>query len=707
MPIPNLPTSKLLSFVTWPKRLGRFLQVTAVWTWQTLTFTFLLNAYLLYIFVNKIMRIKFIPGFIRIPVTTFSKLLLSRLSFVSRKQERTINRINLIDMALRNMLFKRSRAIITVGGMAIGVGAIVFLVSIGFGLQELVIRRVARLDELKQTEVTTMPGSREKIDDATLANITSLEEVDQVLPLIATVARVNFQNSVSDMAVYGVTTDFLKSSAIQPTKGTIFDSNELSIDQDKRPSVAGYATEAGVEEFWESPDSKLVADFSIDDQAWVKIRSHPATNSEVLGYARRGIGKQQGNLVWGSMYPEARSQSKLTLLSGGQQYGQWIEGQFMLWTQTNCDPDSNPNCMEGYEKKLGEDGQQLLATGYTAQSNVSLVNSPLREVRSQVLGDTTEIDTDLTTADLNASDSAVASLDAGISDAGEGWVEIASESASTNNTKTTTVSLAGTAKKVAVVNRAMLNILGMNENEAVGKSFQTSYVVVGDLLEAESNEKIESVPAEYTIVGVVPEDKAPFFYVPFTDLRGLGVRNYSQVKVVVASSDTLSLVRKKIEASGFATSSVADTVKQIDRLFASARIALLIVGMVALAIAALGMFNTLTVSLLERTREVGLMKAMGMKSHEVRELFLTESLVMGFFGGILGIILGFSSGKLLGLILSLFSVTKGAGYIDVAFLPLSFVIFIFVLSLVVGVFTGVYPAIRATKISALNALRYE
>jgi len=126
-----------------------------------------------------------------------------------------------------------------------------------------------------------------------------------------------------------------------------------------------------------------------------------------------------------------------------------------------------------------------------------------------------------------------------------------------------------------------------------------------------------------------------------------------------------------------------------------------------LSVAALGMFNTLTVSLLERTREVGLMKAMGMKSSEVQELFLTESMVMGFLGGILGIILGLLSGKILGIILSLFAVFKGVGIVDISYLPFSFILIILFLSLFVGLATGIYPARRATRISALNALRYE
>ena len=129
--------------------------------------------------------------------------------------------------------------------------------------------------------------------------------------------------------------------------------------------------------------------------------------------------------------------------------------------------------------------------------------------------------------------------------------------------------------------------------------------------------------------------------------------------------------------------------------------------MVALTVAALGMFNTLTVSLLERTREVGLMKAMGMKSSEVQELFLTESMIMGFLGGILGIIGGWFAGKAVGVVLSFFAIFRGVGFVDISYLPFSFVLIVVLLSLLVGIATGIYPARRATKISALDALRYE
>jgi|GEM_PF-2191902 len=102
-----------------------------------------------------------------------------------------------------------------------------------------------------------------------------------------------------------------------------------------------------------------------------------------------------------------------------------------------------------------------------------------------------------------------------------------------------------------------------------------------------------------------------------------------------------------------------------------------------------------------------MMKAIGMKSLEVRDLFLTESMIMGIYGGIGGLSLGYLVGKVFSLILSGIAITRGVGVIDVVYIPPLFIILIVTLSTLVGILTGIYPSYRATKISALNALRYE
>lgn len=622
-------------------------------------------------FFPKVLESKFKPS-----LSVFYKKSVKSLDL---NPEDSIRRIDLIELSIRNLKARKTRTIVTVGGMMIGIGAIVFLVSIGYGLQQLVVTRVARLDEMKQADITPQPGGKIKIDDKTLSDFQNLPSVDMALPLIAVVGRVNYQNSVSDMAAYGVTTDYLKQSAIKPIQGKIFESNDLTIDSiDNKGEVAGISDEAA------SYGLKIRdVNFSINLPSWVRVRESPSTSAKILGYTRDTGVIMPGEEIWGESYLSENNSGKSGTDKNGKVLGKWIKTSVPLWKQKSCSTLSQIDCEDGEYVIIKNDGNmQLQKEGYFAEVNIKIEDAI--STKTQVLGiDSEESDSD----SIN-------------------WVEISSEAGTIVLPETKTVELSQEAKKQAVVNKAMLKILGINENEAVGKKFNVSFVVVGDLLEDRS-EKVESSPSEYVIVGVIPDDKTPVIFVPFIDIRSLGIANYSQVKLVVNSQADLSRTRRQIEAMGYVTRSVADTVDQINSLFATARTILMLLGMVALSVAALGMFNTLTVSLLERTREVGLMKAMGMKSSEVQELFLTESMIMGFFGGILGILLGMIAGKILGLALSFFAVFKGAGLIDVSYFPFFFVVIIVFLSLLVGIATGIYPAKRSTKISALNALRYE
>ena len=82
-------------------------------------------------------------------------------------------------------------------------------------------------------------------------------------------------------------------------------------------------------------------------------------------------------------------------------------------------------------------------------------------------------------------------------------------------------------------------------------------------------------------------------------------------------------------------------------------------------------------------------------------------MIMGLYGGILGLILGVVVGKVLSVVLSALSIVKGVGFVDVSYVPPVFVLVVLLLSVLVGIATGYFPAKRATRISALNALRYE
>lgn len=704
----SIPVALLNFLKNSPKNLKEFFYG---WVWQILTFSILLLAYLGNGLLNVLTNHRFCPTFIRKIAVFFITVNLRIVQVLNGNREKTINRIGLIDLAIRNMMLKKSRAFVTVGGMAVGIGAIVYLVSLGYGINKLVIDRVARLDEMMQADATPQTASQIKINDEAIAKFKDLPNVKEVLPMIAVVAKVEYQNSVTDMAVYGVTSDYLQKSAIQPTVGELYTNNEIATRLEEI-SNEGIGQVAGVSTETESPLATQTVrigekiqdvEIQIYPDHWLRVRSAPEASAPLLGYTKRDGSSQMTTEVWGGTYLSQQDAGKARQVNDVW-YGKWIEGSFLLWEEQDCSLAPPEEVCEAYVEKRDLLGaQQEIAEGYLAQLNMTVL--PLAEKPvGTVLGITSE-QNESSAIWMNSTEGEVlAASDEAFIEDGE-WVEIASESALLAGPTKKTIDISKRASKQAVVNQAMLRVLGISTDQAVGTTFSTSFQVVGNLLD--SDEQLESVPAEYTIIGVVPEDSVPFFYVPFMDLRSLGITNYSQAKIISADKESLADVRRMIESMGFTTSSVADTVEQIDRLFATLRSVLALLGMVALSVAALGMFNTLTVSLLERTREVGLMKAMGMKSHEVRELFLTESMIMGFFGGILGISIGFLAGKATGLVLSAFALSKGQGFLDVSYIPPSFIMVVFGLSLLVGIFTGVYPAKRATKISALDALRYE
>lgn len=511
------------------------IKVTTVDLVNIISYMFLIGIYGILLLTRKLaVRIK--------AFSSIENTLYKFIGFLDRPQPNSIARTELIDLAVQNMTSRKNRSTVTVGGMTVGIAAIVFLVSIGYGLQSLVINRVARLDEMRQTDVSVLPGSKLILNDDALEGFREIGSVELALPQIAVVGKVNYNNSSTDMAVYGVTKDYLNQSAIAPVTGKAYENNELTTT----------------------------------------------------------IKAQQQSVV--------------------------------------------------------EEQQDS-------------------EVSDELLTDE--------------------------------WVEVDGESDLEETLKISKIVFPEEIKdRETVVNRAFLKVLSISEEEALGKTFSASFISTSMSL-TEEQSRIESTPIEYTIIGVTPDDITPLFYVPFIHLKVLGIDNYSQAKIVVDKDTNLAPVRNNIEAQGFSTSSVVDTVEQINSLFATTRLILALVGAVALFVAGLGMFNTLTVSLLERTREVGLLKAMGMKSQEVRDLFLAESMIMGSLGGFLGLTLGLLIGKVLELGVSIYAMINGIGTITIVDIPIAFALIIVVLSFLVGVFTGLYPARRATKISALNALRYE
>lgn len=606
-----------------------------------------------------------------------------------------IRRSVLINLAFRNMRVKRTRAMVTVGGMGLGIGAIVFLVSLGYGVQRLVVSRVARLDELRMADVTLQNSSNLRLDTTAITSMQNMPGVAEVMPMVSLVGKLTFSGGQGESLVYGVSKQYLEAAGIKPVKGEFFESS----DREAVAQMSGVVAGANDGREYEHPgrvgESIREGRYKLGSEV-VEVYQEPWSQAVSLGLTRGVSGGVWGSEVWGESYVGSHGRYEITLTK--EKRGVWLKSTYPIWTKSKG----------SLIPKLDETGAQVWGSGY-----IKLNENTEREERGEqaevrigaVLGEESSIAPyEVLGEETEASISAKV---VGVDEAGVEWVDLSSLEASESAVaEIMVIETPSGAKKQALVNSSFLELVGINKEEPVGATFDVSFVIL-NTLKPDLDRPAQSAKASYVVAGVIEEGNSPQMYVPLEDLTGLGITNFSQAKIVAGKQDDLPAVRQQIDNLGYKTNSVADTVEQIDKLFATVRVVLASFGLVALTVASLGMFNTLTVSLMERTREVGVMKAMGMRSTEVKELFLAEAMIMGLLGGVFGVLAGWAMGKLLGLLLSTVSIAKGVGMIDVSYIPWQFVVFVLSLSFVVGVATGIYPARRARRISALNALRYE
>lgn len=274
----------------------------------------------------------------------------------------------------------------------------------------------------------------------------------------------------------------------------------------------------------------------------------------------------------------------------------------------------------------------------------------------------------------------------------------------------------GQGEQEVVVDSNLLEVLGIEAQEIIGEKLSLEFIPVDrevDVIEQEEEDRIAEVQGifddrvEYKVVGVIDNGDSPVAFFPIKDAMDLGIDDYSEVLVSLKENSDMVAVRREIETLGMETTSVMDTVAQIENLFRYLRIGLAVLGTIAFVIAVLGMINTLTVSLMERTREVGLLKSIGMRSNEVRRMFITESMLIAFFGGVSGVVLGALFGFLISLIISGISMSGGGEYLAISRIPLYLIAGVVFISVVIGFLTGLYPSKRAVRMSPLDALRYE
>lgn len=188
---------------------------------------------------------------------------------------------------------------------------------------------------------------------------------------------------------------------------------------------------------------------------------------------------------------------------------------------------------------------------------------------------------------------------------------------------------------------------------------------------------------------------------------------YSQFNIFADSMENVKPILEKLKEKGYSVYSVIEQLEEIDVVFLVLKIGLIFVGTIAVLIASIGIFNTMTMAVTERTREIGVLKAIGASPKLVQRLFLMESTFIGILGTVIAVAISyaisFATNALLPLVLEAATGEDAFGTTDItfSFIPWQLVVIASAISIGVAMISGYRPARKATKIDVIQALRQE
>lgn len=260
----------------------------------------------------------------------------------------------------------------------------------------------------------------------------------------------------------------------------------------------------------------------------------------------------------------------------------------------------------------------------------------------------------------------------------------------------------------AVVSEAVLKLFGVEGSKAeiIGKKIKIQ-LLGGKSSAATSTEMVE-IPYEFTIKGIVEDPQDSYVYLPLKEVtKYITIGRYEQARVNVQSNKDLPMVKETVIDRGYMVASLSETIDQANKIFKIIQTVLGLFGAVALVVSSIGMFNTMTVTLLERTNEIGIMRAIGATKNNLKSLFIFESIVIGFLGGVVGEAIGIGMAEVFNFAVNSLATRFGGAKSDLFYFPGPFLLGIILLSIVIGFLSGVFPARRAANLEPLEALRYK
>jgi putative ABC transport system permease protein len=183
---------------------------------------------------------------------------------------------------------------------------------------------------------------------------------------------------------------------------------------------------------------------------------------------------------------------------------------------------------------------------------------------------------------------------------------------------------------------------------------------------------------------------------------------YDSAVIRVTNPVALTDVRKRLTELGFGSFSIVDQLEQIKTVFLIIDSALGLLGGISLLVASFGIANTMIMSILERTREIGIMKAIGAEDRHIKMIFFVEAAVIGLTGGVLGSLAAWGIDAVANRLAYRFILKpQGSSFVDFFALPPYLWLGAILFALTVSILAALYPAARAARIDPVRALRHD